>query len=165
VPSEQVNLRVIDTFRRTFNTPVGLSDHTRGHHIALAAVARGANIIEKHFTLSRRLPGVDHAASIEPDEMAGMVSQIRAVENALGDGVKRIEPCESEHLRTMRKSLFSMKRISKGTQLARQHVAAKRPGGGIVPTEIDRVIGCRAAVDIPADEFIEWDMLTAGQRP
>ena len=159
VPFKQVNLRVMDTYARQFKVPVGISDHTRGYHIALAAVARGACIIEKHFTLSRCLPGVDHAASIEPDELACLVDQIRDIEAALGDGVKRIEDSEAEHLKTMRKSLFSMTEIKKGTLLTLQHVAAKRPGGGILPTEIDRVLGRRAAVDIAADEFIAWDML------
>lgn len=159
VPYGEVNLRAIDVFRKKFCMPVGLSDHSHGFHVALAAVARGACIIEKHFTLSRNLPGVDHAASIEPNELEHLVSQIRDIEAALGNGEKKIEHSESEHLTTMRKSLFSMQEIRKGTRLTSRHIAAKRPGGGILPSEIDRFLGRRAAVDIPADEFIRWDML------
>jgi N,N'-diacetyllegionaminate synthase len=164
VPFSEVNLRVMDTYRRAFGVPVGFSDHSRGIHVALAAVARGARIIEKHFTLSRRLPGVDHAASIEPDELARLVTRVRDVEAALGDGIKRIENSEREHLTTMRKSLFSMVYIQKGDRLTRRHIAAKRPGGGILPTEIDGILGRRAAVDIPADEFIRRDMLLPEDR-
>lgn len=159
VPYPQVNLRVMETYRNAFGCAVGLSDHTWGNHIALAAIAMGANIIEKHFTLSRNLPGVDHAASIEPGEMTKLVKQIRDIEAAMGDGTKKIEASEKEHLVSMRKSLFSMVPIPKGTRLTRRHIAAKRPGGGILPTEIDRVLGRRVGVDISADEFIAWDML------
>ncbi len=158
VPYGEVNLRVMKTFRRAFGVPVGLSDHSHGIHVAIAAAACGASIIEKHFTLSRQLPGVDHAASIEPDELSQLVCQVREVTAALGDGTKRIEVSEAEHLATMRKSLFSMTAIPKGTRLQRHHIAAKRPGGGILPTQIDEVLGRRTTVDIPADEFVRWDM-------
>jgi len=160
-PLECIQLAVIDRYRQAFGVPAGLSDHSKGSHIALAAVARGSDLIEKHFTLNRQLPGVDHAASMEPDEFAMMVRQIREIEIAIGTGEKRVEECEAEHLSTMRKSLFSMCAIRKGEAIQLGQVAAKRPGGGILPTEIDRILGRRAARDIPEDEFITWDMIEA----
>jgi N,N'-diacetyllegionaminate synthase len=159
VPYEEVNLRVMNNYRQAFGVPVGLSDHSQGTHVALAAVALGADIIEKHFTLSRALPGVDHPASIEPHELKTMVSHIREIEAAIGDGVKQITPSEAEHLTTMRKSLFSTRRIAKGERISLDLVTAKRPGGGLLPTHIDAMLGRQAAVDIPADDFITWDML------
>lgn len=156
---ESIGLGVIDRYREAFGVPVGLSDHSQGLHMALAAAARGSNIIEKHFTLDRTFEGVDHAASIEPAELATMVRQIREVESAIGTGEKQVHPSESGHLATMRKSLFSMCAIEKGQTIQSGQIAAKRPGGGILPTEIDRIIGCRAKRDIPEDEFITWEMI------
>jgi N-acetylneuraminate synthase/N,N'-diacetyllegionaminate synthase len=158
-PYSDVNLKVIDRFKSQFGVPAGLSDHSRGWHISLAASARGSNLIEKHFTLSRRLPGVDHIASINPSEFKAMVDSIRDIEMAIGDGHKTICKGEEEHLLTMRKSLFSMSRIHQGQTLTWNQVAAKRPGGGILPTEIGQLIGCKAKVDIEEDEFIQWEMI------
>ena len=158
-PIEDINLKVMDTYKALFNVPIGLSDHSKGLHIPYAAVARGAKIIEKHFTLSRNLPGVDHIASIEPFELAEMVQNIREIEKALGTGIKEIKKSESEHLQSMRKSLFSLRDIKKGEYFTLENLGAKRPGGGILPTEIDKFMGKYAKVDIKADEFLEWDMI------
>lgn len=160
-PYNEINLKVIDQFKSEFGMPTGLSDHSRGWHIPLAAAARGSNLIEKHFTLSKSLPGVDHVASIDPPEFKTMVNSIRDIERAIGDGQKVICDSEKEHLITMRKSLFSMTRINKGEIITRNQVAAKRPGGGILPTEISKIIGRKATVDIDEDEFIQWEMIEA----
>ncbi len=157
-PVEDINLAVMDVYRREFQLPAGLSDHSEGLHIPIAAVARGASVIEKHMTLSRMLPGVDHIASIEPAELRQMIAWIRDVESAIGDGAKAIRSSEKEHLQSMRKSLFSLRNIRAGEVLTLQNVGAKRPGGGIMPTEIDRLLGRKAAVDIDNDEFITWEM-------
>lgn len=158
-PYEMMNLKVIGSYKREFGVPVGLSDHSQGLHVSYAAVGMGAMIIEKHFTLSRHLPGVDHIASIEPQELEVFVRCIRDIEKAIGDGHKKLNDCEREHLKTMRKSLFSMEPIKKGATIRKEMVAAKRPGNGILPTEIDAVIGRETIVDIPKDEFIQWNFL------
>lgn len=159
-PIEDINLMVMDTYKSKFNLPVGLSDHSKGLHIPYAAVARGAKIIEKHFTLNRNLPGVDHIASIEPHELKELVNNIREIEKAIGDGVKTIKDSEVEHLNSMRKSLFTLKEIKKGETFTLENIGAKRPGGGIVPIEIDKILGRIATKNIRIDEFLEWDMVS-----
>jgi N,N'-diacetyllegionaminate synthase len=158
-PFKDINLNVIKTYEKEFNIPAGLSDHSKGIHIPYAAVALGAKIIEKHFTLSRNLPGVDHIASIEPDELTEMVKRIREIELALGDGIKFIKDSEKEHLKTMRKSLFTLQKIKKGETFTLQNIGAKRPGDGILPTEIDKILGKKAKTDINEDEFLTWEMI------
>ncbi len=158
-PHDQVNLRAMVTLRERFGVPVGYSDHTLGIAVAVAAVALGACAIEKHLTLDRGLPGPDHRASLEPPEFSEMVKAIRAVEAALGDGVKRPAPCEVEMRAVARKSVVATRAIPAGALIGEDALAIKRPGVGIPPADLPAVIGRRAAVDIAADEVLTWDKL------
>lgn len=157
-PSE-VNLKVMQTYAETFSCPVGLSDHTMGNWAAVAAVALGANVIEKHITISRKLPGVDHSSSSEAHEMRTLVEEIRNVEAALGSEVKSIQPVEQEHLLTMRKSLVAARDLPAGTIVSEEDVLVKRPGSGIPPTEIDQLIGKRLKIAVSYDDLIKWEMV------
>ena len=158
-PYDQVHLRVIPRFKERFHCPVGLSDHTRGVHVPMAAVALGATIIEKHFTLSRTLPGVDHPASLEPAEFADMVRAIREVELALGCCSKDIQDSEREHLLTMRKSVVAARNIPAGKSLEPEDLTVKRPGGGMRPDRLDGMVGRRVARDVAPDEQFNEGML------
>jgi len=159
-PPARMNLRAMDTMRRAFGVPVGLSDHTTGIHVAGAAVAMGACAVEKHFTLSRALPGPDHPFAIEPAELKAMVRQIRDIEAALGDGQKAgPAPEEQEMHQKARRSLIAARAISKGTRIERDMIAIKRPGFGIPPKLIDLVVGRVARVDIEEDSVLTWDLL------
>jgi N-acetylneuraminate synthase len=153
------NLRVMDTFARAFGTPVGLSDHSPGTAVAIAAAARGAAYIEKHFTLDRALPGPDHQASLLPDELRGLVQAIREVEAALGDGVKRPAPSELPVRDVARKSLVAARDVSAGTALAPDDLVILRPGTGLSPAALPRVLGRRTARPIPHHTPITEDML------
>lgn len=157
---EDVNLRVMETLRRRFRLPVGFSDHTRGISIPLAAVALGAAVIEKHVTLDRALPGPDHAASLEPDELRALVKGIREVDSALGSGEKRMTEGEASTQRVARRSLIAAADLPAGTILERRHIGAKRPGTGISPMEFDRVVGRTVGRAIAQDAMISWDDLT-----
>jgi len=156
---EELNLKVVGNFINKFDCPIGFSDHSIGSFAAVAAVALGAKIIEKHFTLDRKLPGVDHPASAEPGEMQELVRLIRITEKSLGNGEKIIQPNEAEHLLTMRKSVVAAKEIPKGTVLNDSHITCKRPGTGILPKDFDKVAGRRSKIDISKDVLITWDML------
>ncbi len=159
-PPARINLRAMETMRRAFGVPVGLSDHTTGIHVAGAAVAMGACAVEKHFTLSRTLPGPDHPFAIEPGELKAMVRQIREVEAALGDGQKvGPAPEELEMHQKARRSLIAARTIAKGTRIERDMIAIKRPGFGIQPKLIDLVVGRIARVDIQEDSVLTWDLL------
>ena len=158
-PAEEMNLRAMDTLRARFGRPVGLSDHTSGLEIAIAAVARGAAIVEKHFTLDKRLPGPDHRASLDPIELASLVRAIRRVETALGDGEKRPMPSETDTRRVARKSLVAARPIAAGQRLTADLVAIKRPGTGISPADLDRVLGRPVVRALDADEVIDWTAL------
>ncbi len=151
---EEVNLRAMETLRSAFGVPVGLSDHTVSITIPIAAVAIGASIVEKHFTLSKKFPGPDHKASLEPDEFKRMVVGIREVERALGDGVKR--PTKSEEImkKMMRKSIVAKTFIPKGAIISKDMLEIKRPGTGLEPKYIDKIVGKKARKDIEADEII-----------
>jgi N-acetylneuraminate synthase len=149
-----VNLRAMDAMASAFFLPVGYSDHTNGIHIAVAAVARGAKIIEKHFTLDRNLPGPDHRASIDQGELASMVRQIRDVELALGDGVKRPSPVELANRRAVRKSLVATRTVPCGEILRGDYITSKRPGGGRSPMEYWDLVGTKALRDYQVDEEI-----------
>jgi N,N'-diacetyllegionaminate synthase len=153
------NLRVMDTFARAFGTPVGLSDHSPGTAVAIAAAARGAAYIEKHFTLDRSLPGPDHQASLLPDELRGLVQAIREVEAAMGDGVKRPAPSELPVRDVARKSLVAARDVPAGTALAPDDVVILRPGTGLSPAALPRVLGRRTARSIPHHTPITEDML------
>jgi N,N'-diacetyllegionaminate synthase len=156
-PSDEVNLRAMVTMRDELGVAVGYSDHTAGICIATAAVALGATVIEKHFTLDRSLPGPDHRASLEPGDFAEMVRAIRDVERALGDGVKRPSPGELVNVVAARKSIVAARDISAGETLTEENLAAKRPGDGVSAARWDDVVGRRALRDFRRDEKIEVD--------
>jgi N,N'-diacetyllegionaminate synthase len=154
-PAGDANLRAMATLRDALGVSVGYSDHTVGTEIALAAVALGASVIEKHFTLDRRLPGPDQAVSLEPEELTSMVAAIRRIELALGDGIKRVTPSEAENLASARKSLVAAKAIRAGELFDQANLAVKRPGTGISPMRWDEVLGRPASRDYGPDELIE----------
>lgn len=157
--TQDVNLRAIDTLRQAFGVPVGFSDHTAGIAVAMAAVARGACIIEKHFTLDRTLPGPDHQASLEPNEFAAMVRGVREVEEALGDGVKRPMAAELNTRAVARKSVVALVDIKCGCPLTREMLGVRRPGTGIAPADLDRLIGRTLCQDVKADTVLTMEML------
>ena len=154
-PAENVNLRAMNTLHHRFNVPVGLSDHTLGDAIALAAVALGASILEKHFTLDKSYPGPDHRASLEPHELKALVKDIRRVEKALGNGVKNPSPSEAETRLFARKSIVTATPIKKGQVLTESNLTVKRPGTGVSPLQWDQVVGRTALRDFEKDELIE----------
>jgi len=155
-PMEEVNLRAMVQLRELLGLPVGYSDHTCGIEVPIAAVALGARVIEKHFTLDRRLPGPDHQASLEPRELKAMVSAIRNVEKALsGSGVKEPGIGESKNKEVVRKSIVAARAIRRGELLTEQNLGVKRPGNGISPMRWDEVLGQRAIRDFEQDEPIE----------
>ncbi len=156
-PHDQVNLRAMGTLKRAFGLPVGFSDHTTGIEVPIAAAALGAVAVEKHFTLDRNLPGPDHRASVEPDELAALVRGVRSANVALGSGTKRPAPCELANLPLIRKSLVAARNLSKGTALARDLSEIKRPQGGIAPCDLDKVLGLRLTRDIEEDAPITWN--------
>ena len=155
-PAADTNLRAMDTLRARFDVPVGLSDHTLGIEIALAAVARGAAVLEKHLTLDRALPGPDHRASLEPADFAALVRGARAIEAALGDGIKRPMPSELDTRAVARRSLVAARALPAGHRLTREDIAVKRPGSGIPPGELDNVVGRRLARAVAVDEVLRW---------
>jgi N,N'-diacetyllegionaminate synthase len=154
-PMDEVNLNAILSLRNAFGVDVGYSDHTRGIEVAIAAVALGSKVIEKHFTVDRNLPGPDHKASLEPEELKAMVAAIRNIEKAMGDGVKRLTPSEAGNRVVARKSLVARHGIRKGEVLTAENITAKRPGTGISPMQWDTVIGRLAPRDFSEDELIE----------
>jgi N,N'-diacetyllegionaminate synthase len=154
-PMAEVNLRAMQSIHTAFGVAVGYSDHTPGIEVAIAAVAMGASVIEKHFTLDRTLPGPDHKASLEPAELKAMVAAIRNIEVALGDGIKRLTPSEANNKPIARKSLVASHAISAGELFSEENITAKRPGTGISPMRWDEVIGRSAPRDFSADELIE----------
>ena len=154
-PFCDVNLKAMNTIAQAFGVSVGYSDHTKGIEVAIAAVALGASVIEKHFTLDRNLPGPDHKASLEPDELSAMVSAIRNIEMALGDGIKRPSKSESKNIKIARKSIVASREIKKGEILSEQNLGVKRPAGGISPMRWDEVLGRVAMRDFNTDEMIE----------
>lgn len=154
-PMADVNLRAMQTIRDAFGVAVGFSDHTEGIEVAIAAVALGACVIEKHFTLDRNLPGPDHRASIEPLELTRLVGAIRNVEVAMGDGIKRPSASEEKNRLVARKSLVAAQYIAKGDTFNGSNLAAKRPGLGISPMRWDEVVGRKSCRDFAPDEPIE----------
>jgi len=156
---EDLNLRCITTLRQAFGRVAGFSDHTMDSRAAIAAVARGANILEKHFTLSRKQAGPDHPSSLEPAELAQYVRDVREIEQSLGNGVKRVMKSESENHRLARRSIHARVLIPQGTRIELHMLCVKRPALGIDPREIDRVVGRVARTDIQEDTWITWDMV------
>ncbi len=154
-PIVDVNLRAMLSIQKALGVEVGYSDHTLGIEVAIAAVAMGATVIEKHFTLDRNFSGPDHKASLEPDKLKAMVKAIRNVEKAMGDGIKRPSSSESKNIPIARKSLVAAHDIRKGDVLSEENMAAKRPGTGLSPMLWDEVVGRKAPRDFLADELIE----------
>lgn len=154
-PFADVNLRAMETMRRAFGVEVGYSDHTRGIEVPIAAVALGATIIEKHFTLDRNMEGPDHKASLEPDELAAMVSAIRNIEQALGSGEKTASPSEQKNIAVARKSIVAKRAIKAGERLTEDNLTVKRPGSGVSPMRWRDVLGTAAIRDFEEDEMIE----------
>jgi len=154
-PYAEVNLNAMETLRSTFNLPVGYSDHTQGIVIPIAAVAMGAVVLEKHFTLDRTMEGPDHKASLEPAELKAMIEAIRCVEVSLGDGVKTPTDSERRNMGIVRKSIVALRPIRKGEQFTTENVTTKRPGSGINPMRWNEVLGQFAKRSFQEDELIE----------
>ena len=153
-PFDEVNLFAMDTLAAAFGLPVGYSDHTSGIHVSLAAVARGARVIEKHFTLNRDLPGPDHKASLEPDELRQLVCQIREIEQALGDGIKHPTASEWKNRDAARRSLVAAKKIKAGEVFTEENLACKRPGTGTNPSAYWQTLGQTATRNYADDEAL-----------
>lgn len=156
---EDVNLRAMGTLKQAFKLPVGFSDHTLGITAPIAAVALGACVIEKHFTLDRNLPGPDHKASLEPDELKEMVKDIREVEKALGNGIKKPTKEEEEVKKVARKSIVAKVDIPEGAIITEDMLDVKRPGTGIEPKYLKFIIGRKAKEDIKKDDVIRFEMI------
>lgn len=154
-PMCDVNLRAMQSIQTELSVAIGYSDHTLGIEVAVAAVAMGATVIEKHFTLDRTLPGPDHKASLEPAELKTMVSSIRNIELALGDGVKQLAPSEAKNILVARKSIVASKDIQIGEKFSAENLATKRSGVGISPMRWDEVIGLTANRNYASDELIQ----------
>jgi len=152
---EDVNLLAMTTLENTFKVDVGYSDHTEGMEVPLAAVALGAKVIEKHFTLDRSMKGPDHKASMEPEEFRKMVSSIRNIEKCLGDGVKKPSESEKKNINLVRKSIVASKVIRKGEIFSESNLTVKRPGNGLSPFLWDKIIGKIAQKDYYTDEQID----------
>lgn len=151
-PMDEVNLRAMGTIASAFGIRTGYSDHTRGIEVPIAAVAMGASVIEKHFTLDRTMEGPDHKASLEPDELCAMVAAIRNIEKALGEGIKKPSPSEAKNMAVARKSIVAARPIRAGEVFTSENIAIKRPGTGISPMRYDEIVGERAARDYEEDE-------------
>lgn len=154
-PYKDVNLKAMNTIQSEFNIPVGYSDHTIGIEISIAAVAMGATVIEKHFTLDRNMEGPDHKASIEPDELKQMVDSIRHIESALGNGIKEPAKSEIKNMVITRKSIIARKNIKAGEVFTDENLTVKRPGNGISPMKWFEVMGKVAIRGFEEDELIE----------
>ena len=154
-PVQDVNLRAMQTLRDRFHVRVGYSDHTLGIEIPVAAVALGAEVIEKHFTLDRDMKGPDHRASLEPKELKEMICAIRNVEKALGNGVKVPSLSEAPNIAVARKSIVALKKIKQGERFTEENLTTKRPGKGISPMCWQEILGKEAARDFEEDEMIE----------
>jgi len=159
-PLDSVNLRAMQTMADEFGLPVGYSDHTAGILIAPVAVAMGATVIEKHFTLDKQLPGPDHQASLEPHELAQMIKDIRAVERSLGNGAKAPTEEELQVRQVVRRSIVLAKDVKKGDVITREHLTLLRPEGGIHPKYINDVIGKRFVRDLETDYLLQWSDIT-----
>lgn len=154
-PFEDVNLKAMQTIKNTFNVKVGYSDHTKGIEVSVAAVALGAEVIEKHFTLDNTLEGADHKASLEPHELKNLVSSIRNIEKAIGSGVKEPSLSEIKNKFLARKSIIASHDIKKGELFSENNITIKRPGNGLSPIFWDSVIGKIATKDYNEEDFIE----------
>jgi N-acetylneuraminate synthase/N,N'-diacetyllegionaminate synthase len=156
---EDANLKVIETLRNRFNLPIGFSDHTLGIAAPIAATTLGAVLIEKHFTLDKHLPGPDHKASLDPDELKNMIRTIRDVEKSLGDGTKKLTEDEDKIKQIARRSIVARVEIPKGSLITEDMLDFKRPGIGIAPKYVEKMLGKEAKHRIKKDELIDWDAL------
>ena len=154
-PMVDINLLAMKTIQNKLQVAIGYSDHSEGIEISIAAVALGATIIEKHFTTNKNLPGPDHKTSLEPSELKSMVSAIRNIEFALGDGNKKLTPSESKNIIAVRKSIVAKTAIKKGEIFTAANITTKRPNTGISPMNWDQVINTNAKRDFVSDEMIE----------
>lgn len=154
-PYSDVNLKAMDSLRQLHTGGVGYSDHTLGIEVPVAAAALGAQVIEKHFTLDKNLPGPDHRASLDPEELAAMVKAVRHIEAALGSGEKKVAESERPNIEVARKSIVAARTIAKGETFTEENITVKRPGNGISPMLWDSVIGQTAKKDFPYDSLIE----------
>lgn len=154
-PFEDVNLKAMQTIACAFGVNVGYSDHTLGIEVPVAAVAMGAKVIEKHFTLDKTMEGPDHKASLEPDELKAMVQAIRNIELALGTGIKKPSPSERPNMAVARKSIVASRSIKKGEVLSKKNLTVKRPGNGVSPMRWDEIVGTIATKDYGEDELIQ----------
>ena len=158
-PITDINLRVITTLKRAFNVPVGYSDHSMSVSLPAAAVAAGACIIEKHYTLDRKMKGPDHPFALEPNELKAMVKNIREVDDAMGSDKKKLSESEKELYRIGRRSIVAARKIKKGQTINEKDLTIKRPGYGISPKHISLVVGRKAKKDIDEDEIIIWELI------
>jgi len=156
---DEIDLNIMETLENAFKLPVGFSDHTMGIELSVAAVALGARVIEKHFTLDRNLEGPDHKASLEPDELKLMIDSIRNVEKARGNGFKELSKAEVSIKKMARKSIMATRDIEKGETLKKDMLSIKRPETGIYPKYLDQIIGKEINKSIKKDEPIKWDNL------
>jgi sialic acid synthase SpsE len=154
-----LHLRAMETMRKAFNVPIGFSDHTMGVSADIAAVAMGAKVIEKHFTISRKLKGPDHPFAVEPNELKAMVQGIRETESALGSTLKKHTQAESEMYKLGRRSLVAACNITKGTKITREMIEVKRPGFGIPTRMMEQVVGRVAKRNIEEDDILLWEMV------
>ena len=154
-PYSDVNLKAMESLRQLHTGGVGYSDHTLGIEVPVAAAALGAQVIEKHFTLDKNLPGPDHRASLDPEELAAMVKAVRHIETALGSGEKKVADSERPNIEVARKSIVAARTIAKGETFTEENITVKRPGNGISPMLWDSVIGQTAKKDFPYDSLIE----------
>jgi len=158
-PYSEVNLKAMVTLGSVFKTPIGYSDHTIGKETAIAAVALGAKIIEKHFTLNKNLEGPDHKASLEPHELKDFVSSVRIAEQILGDGIKRPSASEKKNIPGVRRGIVAARYLPKGTILKKDMLNYKRPNTGIQPESMDKIIGKKTIKDLEEDEVLRWAYL------
>lgn len=158
-PAGEANLLAMEAMRQRFGVPVGFSDHTLGVEIGLAAVALGASVLEKHFTLDRGLPGPDHQASLMPEELGRLCRGARRVQSALGSGRKEPSPVEAETALAARRSLVAARDIGQGEVISAEAISILRPGTGIGPDELPKVLGRKAARAIAEGEVLKWEMI------
>ncbi|GBE39914.1 N,N'-diacetyllegionaminic acid synthase [bacterium BMS3Bbin08] len=156
---KDLNLRAIQTLKKSFKIPVGFSDHSLGIEASIAAVAMGASVIEKHITLDRNMKGPDHKASLEPHELKALVSAVRNVESAIGHGLKEPAKSELKDIKKVRKGLFSRVYIPKGSKLKQEMLVIKRPAAGVEPKHLNKIIGRTVLRNIKEDSPIKWEMI------
>ena len=154
-PMKEINLNAMLAMKKKFKVDIGISDHSMGIEVPIAAVAIGAKIVEKHFTLDKNLAGSDQEASIEPQELKLMIESIRNIEKALGDGVKKIEKSEKSNKSVARKSIVASHKIKKGEIFTYNNISIKRPGTGISPMQFDKILDTKSDYSFEKDDLIK----------